>query len=149
MGERGSPAKPIALKKAQGTYRPWRDSDDVHPETKAHIPTSLTDGAKAEWKRLAPELERLGLLTGNDVAAFAAYCECYATVKEATRTLKKEGLTVGNRAHPAVKIRQEALLTMRQYLREFGLSPSSRARLPGKTPAKQVVTDEDWLFGVN
>ena len=37
---------------------------------------------------------------------------------------------------------------MRVYLREFGMSPSSRARLKG-SPKDEKATDEVFLFGRN
>jgi phage terminase small subunit len=35
----------------------------------------LSEAAKAEWRRLTPELHRLNLLTILDDAIFAAYCQ--------------------------------------------------------------------------
>ena len=149
MGERGPVALPTALKRAQGTLRPARelpDGDEVQPETLADMPRGMSTGAQREWIRLAPELERLGLLTGNDVAAFQMYAENYATWRTAMRKVKSEGMFVGGRPNPAIRVANEAAALARTFLREFGLSPSARARLKGN-PKTASKTAEDFLFG--
>ena len=45
-------------------------------------PEWLSDDAKAEWNRLLPELDRNGLLTKADMAAFAGYCDSFAMWKK-------------------------------------------------------------------
>ena len=41
-------------------------------------PDWLLREAKAEWRRVVPELERMGLLTTVDRAALATYCQAWA-----------------------------------------------------------------------
>jgi P27 family predicted phage terminase small subunit len=106
-------------------------------------PDWLDDFAKEEWKRLAPELERLGLLAQVDMAAFAAYCSNYSTWRQADEIIKESGLVVktfttdndGNvlletiKKHPAVAIRSDAFEKMKAFLIEFGFTPASRSRV--------------------
>jgi len=64
------PRKPKQLKIVQGTYR--KDRANPHePKPQPRIPScpwELCDTAKKEWRRLAPELHQLGLLTALDRA---------------------------------------------------------------------------------
>jgi P27 family predicted phage terminase small subunit len=107
----------------------------------------LSEPAKAEWRRLAPELHRLGLLTVLDHTAFAAYCSSFARWVEADRLLQTEGLlatgSTGNTiAHPLFKVATQSARDMIKAGAEFGLTPSARARLaaggyvPPEPPSK-------------
>lgn len=106
-------------------------------------PSWLTHEGRREWDRIAPELEKLGLLTVVDGAALAAYCQAYEIMVQAKRELrahmrehKKTTITYVNKfgaanevPHPAVKMFRDAAATMRSFLTEFGLTPASRVRL--------------------
>ena len=54
-------------------------------------PRWLDPEAKAEWKRIAPELKRLGILTVLDGPILAAYCESVGLLRHAATHLRKEG----------------------------------------------------------
>lgn len=94
--------------------------------------------ARQEWVRLAPVLQRLGVLTETDVGALAAYCEAWATWKGATQKIRQFGMVVKSKegelpvVSPYVKIAHNALLQMRGLLVEFGMTPSSRVRVHTK-----------------
>jgi P27 family predicted phage terminase small subunit len=47
--------------------------------------------AKKEWRRLAKQMESLGLLTLVDMTAFAGYCQAYARWKEVEKFISKHG----------------------------------------------------------
>lgn len=101
-------------------------------------PSWLHMDAAAEWTRLAPMLARLGVLTETDTDALAAYCEAFTTWKLATVELRARGLVVTGedgtpRLSPYVKLAETALTQVRAFLVEFGLTPSSRARVQAKT----------------
>jgi P27 family predicted phage terminase small subunit len=101
--------------------------------------------ARDEWKRITPELEALGLMTVLDLAALTAYCVAFAELEDATRVLEekgrdcvwpildKDGDKIGERirSHPAVQRQRDAMQRVKQFLGEFGLSPSSRTRVSG------------------
>lgn len=106
-------------------------------------PEWLLPEAKAEWRRLAPRLADMGLLSDFDRAAFTAYCQAWGTVesleKEAAKLRKKEkdplaGIATktagGNLVHhPLATTIAKARAEMVKIAAEFGLTPSARARL--------------------
>lgn len=96
-------------------------------------PSWLSAEAAAEWKRIVPGLQRLDLLKEEDRATLTAYCETWATFKEATQTVQREGLTIdakqGTLPHPAVAIARNAGRELRAFANLFGLSPASEMAL--------------------
>lgn len=100
----------------------------------AQMPDWLSDEAKAEWQRLAPKLEMLGILTAHDTMSFAAYCQAYAKWKEAEIFMNENGTIVrtGNgywQQVPQVSISMQNLKIMMALSARFGLTPADRARL--------------------
>lgn len=104
------------------------------PEPPGHLDT----GAKREWRRVAPELHQLGLLTVLDVDALAIYCVCWSRWVAATRQLNKEGFVVegpqGPRPSPWLTVANTAAKQMLAMAIEFGMTPSSRARIKVEPP---------------
>ena len=82
MEPRGPAPKPTALKLLEGNpgkqklnkNEPMPKVPDVIPKP----PKRLLPEAKKEWKRLAPAMVALGLLTEVDTSAFAELCQNYA-----------------------------------------------------------------------
>jgi P27 family predicted phage terminase small subunit len=139
---RGRKPHPTALKVLRGLPGKRKPSPAEPMPTKletAPPPDWLGPEAQSEWTRLAPQLIRLGILTESDTAALAAYCEAWATWKEATGQIRKWGMVLKDKDHavpvvsPYVKIAHNSLTQMRGLLIEFGLTPSSRVRV--QTPA--------------
>lgn len=134
MGRRGPKKLPSNVKKMRGTYRADRaPENEPEPEQEApNCPTWLKREAKREWRRITPQLEDLGLLTGIDRSALAAYCQAYHEWWEMESDIDENGYYMVTSSgyeqiRPAVTIRNKALNRMHKFLREFGLSPSSRA----------------------
>lgn len=131
----GRPPKPVALKVLEGNPGKRRLPNGPKPQPLAPTcPAWLAAEARREWRRLAPELERLGLLTRIDRAALAAYCQAYARWRQAEEVLQCEGLTfttgkgyVGSR--PEIGIANKAMAIIKGFCGEFGLTPSSRGRM--------------------
>lgn len=92
MGQRGPKTQPAALKLVTGNAgrRPIDLDAGINPRVEIpRCPSHLSDDAKTEWKRLAPQLEELGLITGLDLAAFAMYCQAYGRWVFAERRIRE------------------------------------------------------------
>ena len=145
MGKRGPAPKPTALKRLEGNpgKRPLPQNEPT-PTGIPVCPSWLSREAKAAWRLYVPELEALGIVGAVDSAALAALCTCYATFKRADEAIQEHGLTFETpngyiQQRPEVSIRSKALEQMRQYLSEFGMSPSSRSRIVA--PPKEEPED--------
>lgn len=80
MGQRGPKTQPAMLKLVAGNpgRRPIDLDAGINPRVEIpKCPLHLSADAKAEWKRLGPQLEELGLISGLDLAVFAMYCQAY------------------------------------------------------------------------
>lgn len=133
MGARGPMKKPAILKILEGSS--GKINKEVKPKPiPPQCPSWLSPFAQEEWNRTAPMIEKLGLLTEVDAAAFEAYCQVYANWKEATLIIRQEGLTFVTpngyvQQRPEVAIANTAAKLMRGFIHEFGLSPSARANM--------------------
>ena len=153
MGKRGPAPKPTAIKRIAGTYRPDRSAANEPqpeiPERTPSVPSHLSEAARAEWYRVAKELHGLGLLTRIDVTALAAYCETFATWVEALDKCREMGLIVKSPngfpiQNPYLSVASQAEKRMRQWLGEFGMTPSSRSRV--SVPQAEETVDEYEAF---
>ncbi len=145
----GRPPKPTVIKILAGNpgKRPLNKAEPKPKPVAPKCPAWLSKEAKREWKRVAPELERLGLLTVVDGGALAAYCQAYARWREAEEAIKREGLVVQTGTgylmpHPAVKIAEKAQQLIKAFCTEFGLTPSSRSRMS----LPEAKDEEDDFF---
>lgn len=150
MGSRGPAPKPVSLKLVTGNPGKRRLKQTPAPSPgKVACPDWLNAAAKAEWRRVAPELERLGLLTRLDRAVLAGYCEAYARWAEATKFIHENGqhyMTPKGqlRQWPQVETAKQAEQAMRSFASEFGLTPNSRAKL--SVEAREEEEDEFEKF---
>jgi P27 family predicted phage terminase small subunit len=118
------------------------------------MPRELLPAARREWRRVAPELQRLGLLTVVDGPSLAAYCQCYARWLEAEEHLREHGRVVVIRSDkgevrnvlpsPYVGIAVKMLEKLRQFAADFGLNPAVRSTL-GAPLASQPDPFEEFL----
>lgn len=147
MGLRGPRPKPNALKILQGNPGKRRLNIDRAPvpqgEEQVTVgiarlavpapPRQMTRDAANEWRRLAPDLIKLGLLRRLDMSAFEARCELYATWLRCRRKITRGGITYEHnglqRQRPEVRLAQDCLRQIRQYDSDFGLNPAARARV--------------------
>jgi P27 family predicted phage terminase small subunit len=104
-------------------------------------PAHLNAAARREWRRMAPLLASLGLLSRLDRAALAAYCATYARWAASEAAIAKSGTIVAApksgtpMVNPYLGVAERALDRMAKLLTEFGLTPSSRARIDAGAPA--------------
>jgi P27 family predicted phage terminase small subunit len=113
---------------------------------------------KAAWNFWRAELVKMDLDRRPDRQMLEGACIAYADAVACFEIIEKQGrvlprrardangnwVVVGMVAHPAVRQRNQALLIMRAFCSEFGLSPISRTRLSVENPAEE----EDDLFAL-
>jgi P27 family predicted phage terminase small subunit len=109
-------------------------------------PAWLSKHAKAEWRRVMPDLTKRRILSAADLGSLERYCIATGQVREMERLISKEGHVVetarGPRAHPAVRIQSDAMTRARLLAAELGLTPVSRSR-----PAiRDDENDDDLSF---
>lgn len=153
-----NPRKPTPLKIVEGTARADRlnPNEPKPPVSIPSCPSGLSAGAKAEWRRIAPALEDMGLLSQIDRAALAGYCELYARWQKAEREIQKpaakgggEVVTTPNgslQVSPWVSISRAALSEMRKFASEFGLTPASRSKVSAEPPKKEEKDGKGRFF---
>lgn len=146
---------PSAMKKARGTYRRDRTAANemTPPVMTPGMPEWLDEEARAEWLRVAPMLEGLGVLAEADRAALAAYCAAQSLAVQATRQYQREGLmpkpkkgSKMARVHLMVKVAQEARAQALRIGAEFGLTPAARTRVSAPPPKEKGDETEEFLF---
>lgn len=147
---RGRKPKPTHLKLLEGNPGK-RAINGAEPQPARGIPTCpahLSPSAKAEWRRLAQDLHRVGLLTFVDRGALAAYCQSWGRWVEAERKLQETPPLLKTPAgyvqiSPWLTIANKERELMARYMGELGLTPSSRSRL-----AVQIQTGpKPWEYG--
>jgi P27 family predicted phage terminase small subunit len=143
MGGRGSGGhnrKPSKLKAVQGNPGK-RKLNKREPRPQPGVPDKparLEKEAQAEWDRLSPILEKMGVLTRADGAALEVYCKLHALNLRAQAAIKKYGIVIAKldevgvstlKKNPAVSIFESTTRLIRSFLQEFGLTPASRSKV--------------------
>ena len=135
MTGKGPPKKPTILKVIAGNpgKKPL-PKNEPKPEAldSLAVPAELKGTvARAAWKRVAPKLRRMQVLSEADVDALMLYCRECQVYSDAEKTIRREGITMetaqGLKKHPAVTVLHEAATHMRNLMASFGMTPSSRA----------------------
>ena len=147
MGRRGPAPEPTSLRLLKGK-RPLNRNEPKPRPIAPSCPRWLDPEARKEWRRLAPELERLGLLTVLDRAVFAIYCTCWSDFKMFSEIIRREGAVISGhrgvpRKHPLLPALHWAMDAVRVWSQEFGLTPLSRSRL--SIPQTEDTADPPWL----
>lgn len=134
---RGPKPQPTNLKLLKGENRTERLNKN-EPKPRPVIPKRpffLSRRAKRIWDLLAPKLQRAGVLTEIDALALAALCQCYARYEEAEKSFDAETavMEVGEQGYrqqvPEISIAHKYLDRAMKIMTEFGMTPSSRARI--------------------
>ena len=139
----GTKPQPTYLKLIKGTRKSRINKAEPMPAPALPAaPDHLNDEAKVEWKRVAEDLFRLGVLTEIDRVVLAAYCQAYGRWSRAEAVLaemaKRDELTGGLMVrtisgnaiqNPMVGIANKAMADMVRYATELGMTPSARTRI--------------------
>ena len=148
MGKRGPTPKPTKLKLLEGNPGKRRiNRNEPEPKLPASVPKPpefLMPEAAVEWRRVAPELHSLGLLSVLDLVPLAAYCQSYAHWLVAELWIAEHGSTVVLRDKdgrvksiiqaPQVVIAGKALDRLRGFAAHFGMTPGSRSGVVARKP---------------
>lgn len=109
--------------------------------------------AQREWRKIVPELKRLGLLTNIDTTALAMYCEAVSEYVQAVEKIKENGPVVEYTntkgetnmvENPAIQVKKKNYQVIKDMLKEFGLTPSSRASLAIKAEGDDKKSDNEF-----
>lgn len=149
---RGRKPKPTVLKIREGNPGK-RSLNKAEPNAPSDVPTCpdfLDEVAQEEWERISGILTEMGLLSTADRAALSAYCTVYSRWVHAEQQVKKFGTIVKSpekgfpMKSPYLTVADQAMESMRKFLVEFGLTPSSRSRIRVET--KKSAEDEFDAF---
>ena len=150
----GRRPKPTALRELQGNPGKRRlNMNEPRPTGIPKCPPHLDKVARAEWKRVAADLSKIGLLTSVDRAALAAYCSAWSRWITAEESIGRFGLVIKSPksgfpiANPYVGIANTALDLMRKFLIEFGMTPASRSRIQ-VIPAESTDPFAEFMKGI-
>jgi len=128
MGERGPLPVPYARRRNQR-----HTSGKFVTIARPPMPRNLSDEAKAEWRRIAPELESIGLLASIDRGVLIRYCTAWADWVELQSLLQQSGKLLKGRQGTLVRnplwfMRNDAEQTVAELGRQLGLTPVARLR---------------------
>jgi P27 family predicted phage terminase small subunit len=115
-------------------------------------PKHLDGEARAEWDRITPFLQQLGLVAQIDRAALTGYCDAWGEYVWACRRIKvlnrKDKTGEAGRVWDTPsgykqisvlqQIRNRSLEQMKTYLAMFGMSPSDRSRVTQADPQLEL-----------
>lgn len=142
---------PTELARLRGNPRQHRlptPDEEPQPEITDFVPEPpewLGDYGKKEWQRVAPYLWKNKLLTEADIMAFATYCQNVDLLIESTLSIQKDGHSIwgqrGQVRNPALASFTQATTALRAMASEFGMTPSSRARIKLPDSPAESLTD--------
>lgn len=130
----GRKPKPTRMKEIQGNPGKRKlNGDEPKPTLPVKRPRGMAARPRKVWDEIAPDLERVGVMTGWDTFALRLLAEHYSVAIEAVEELRADGLTVdgrdGPKKHPAATVFKENAQAALRVMTEFGMTPSSRSRL--------------------
>ena len=95
------------------------------------VPSYLSDYAKAEWRRIMPQLIARRIITKADLGGIEEYCLMRGVVRQIETERKQAGGIIDAKLFG---VQNRAAQTARQLAAEYGLSPVSRARIGNAAP---------------
>ncbi len=128
MGERGPLPTPHARRRNRRPPGGTRIA-----VARPRMPRTLAGEARAEWKRIVPEIEAMGLLAMLDRGALIRYCRAWADWCDVDGKLQATGLIIKGRRDALVRsplflLRVDLEATLSDLGKQLGLSPAARLR---------------------
>lgn len=154
MARTGRPRKPTHLKLLEGTFRKDR-ANAAEPKPKKgtpQCPAFLGEVAKAEWRRIIPELRAMGTLNTADRAEMTRYCQAWSRWQECEKVIDEMGMTFTTDKgyvvpRPEVANALKFQKAMSEAASKLGLNPQARSTVKADKPAAPKDTAADFLFG--
>lgn len=160
MGRRGPKPQPAGVKDQKAPIRSRQRKTQASTQPAApssgasDAPVWLKGEGLEIYRRMAPMLRGMKLLTDADVPAFARYCTHYARWLDLQNRLKKGGdiYTIETasgkvlRAHPAFTMADRLDRMLLAFEDRFGLNPAERQRIMMARASTGAPHD---LFGGN
>ena len=141
---------PTEIKRQRGTLRDDRTNpnEPQSPLCIPPVPTWLSEEGQKSFVELSTLLHDMSVLTQADEVSLTLLCDAYGDYKQAKEVINTLGPTqditsreghTKSKQRPEVVIANQAFVRVFQLLKEFGLTPSSRAKVnaienQGKTP---------------
>ena len=148
----GRPPKPTNLIKANGTFKKHRHADRLElPNATPTMPFVSGDVATQTFAHLSERLSRLGVLSDQDGYALQMLADAWEDYIAAREVIRRDGPTYATttntgdtmwRPRPELAMMNNAWDRLKKIIPEFGLTPSSRAKID----AKDEVQDIDDLL---
>lgn len=144
---RGRKPIPTALHELNGSYdkdpQRRRTQEPVAPNETPTVPDSLDEYGLCEWHHITTLLEQMNLLSSADKAALEIYCQTFSEWRKAVDMCNKYGAWtvykdkdghILTRRNEFDRVRERSSESLRRWLTEFGLTPSSRSRVEINKP---------------
>ena len=152
---RGRKPTPNQLKVINGNpgKRPINQNEPKPNPLAPEPPDWLDELALREWHRLAPKLERLGLLTETDYIAFGNLMQEYSDMIKLRLFIREQGNTyeytnvkgmTNTTVRPEAMQLEKKIANIKTLCVEFGLTPSSRSRI--QVPGQEDADDMEQLL---
>jgi P27 family predicted phage terminase small subunit len=139
MGARGPKPAPTHLKVLKGEQESRINREEPLPSEDELIVPEMSDGARAIWNELAPDLMDKGCLTPWDTHTFVVFCEAQAMYYECRKLLYatkskfgkyvEAGAAGGVIKSPYHQMMRDCAETIAKFSSRFGLTPGDRANL--------------------
>jgi P27 family predicted phage terminase small subunit len=138
VGERGPTPIPHARRRNKRV-----NTGKVIPVAAPEMASDMEGEAAAEWARVVPEIESMGLLTTLDRGALIRYCRAWADWCDLDEKLRATGLLVkgardGLVRNPLWMMRSDIENTLRELGKQIGLTPAARLRAGVKHEEPEV-----------
>lgn len=151
MGQRGPPPKPTAIRLLEGN-RGRLKINEREPKPRLGAPACprwIDAEARAEWRRIVPELVAIGVLARIDRADLIGYCTTWSRWRSTYLSILDLGTTFTTpqgfiQTRPEVIQEAKLLALLRLYAADFGMTPASRSKV---TTSKEPQDAFDALFG--
>ncbi|AVX37904.1 phage terminase small subunit P27 family [Yersinia massiliensis] len=149
----GPPKTPTHLRLVRGnpSKRAINKNEPKPPSGVPPTPKHFDKQGKYWFKRMADELDALGVMSQLDGRALELLVEAYTEYRHHCDTLEREGYTYAVyseddgderkereirmiKPHPAAMMKADAWKRIRAMLAEFGMTPASRSKVNATAP---------------